>query len=213
MALLTFYYFVGFIFFLVCLAGVQKWFKLPQKKKDKAGFIVLSVFLLLVIGFFTATAFGVSPIDAENTMFLGIIFFFLLVVFSVFFIMWYNDKYGKKINVGTVMIVICLSAFGIIFLYLKEWGSNEKDDFIKNISLKTVVSNISFDTHKPYFKEMTLADGQYLPMPEAMNETLHIGDSIYKIKGEKFYTVVNAKTKLQTQYLVATHIRVLGKPQ
>ena len=60
---------------------------------------------------------------------------------------------------------------------------------------------------------MILADGQHLPMPETMNSTLQIGDSIYKTKGEKFYTVINFKTKLKTQYAVATHVRVLGKPQ
>ena len=60
---------------------------------------------------------------------------------------------------------------------------------------------------------MTFADGQFLPMPEAMNNSLQIGDSILKSKEEVFYTVINLNTKISTRYLVPTHKRILGKPQ
>ena len=60
---------------------------------------------------------------------------------------------------------------------------------------------------------MTFADGQFLLMPEAMNNSLQIGDSIHKIKEELFDTVINLNTKISTRYLVATHKRILGKPQ
>jgi hypothetical protein len=91
--------------------------------------------------------------------------------------------------------------------------NNEKDNIIKNVALSTTIKNITFDTHKPYFKDMHLADGKHLPMPEAMNNTLQIGDSIYKNKNEKFYTVVNASTKKRTVYEVKTHERILGNAQ
>ena len=60
---------------------------------------------------------------------------------------------------------------------------------------------------------MTFADGQFLPMPEVMNNSLQIGDSIYKIKGEAFYTVINFSTKIIKRYPVGIHKRIIGKPQ
>ena len=125
----------------------------------------------------------------------------------------YNDKYNKKVNIASVIIVISLIIFASTYLVLKSQGNDEKEKLVNNLALKTVVTNITFDPHKPYFKDMTLADGQYLPMPETMNSKLQIGDSIYKNKGDEFYIIINFKTKLKTQYLVATHMRVLGKPQ
>ena len=89
----------------------------------------------------------------------------------------------------------------------------KKKNIIHTVALNTTITNITFDTHKPYFKDMTLADGQYLPMPEAMNNEVQIGDSIYKIKGDNFYSVVSFKTKIKKQYFVATHLRVLSKPK
>jgi len=207
------YYFIGFVIFVCCLIGIQKWAKLPQQKKYKIGLIVLSTFLFSLLGFVFLVLFGFIHFKGDYAISLGMLFFFLSILFTAFFIMWYNDKYDKHINTGTVVMVLCLAAFAIIFLYLKNIGSNEKDEIVKNTTLRTVVTNITVDTHKPYFKDMALADGQFLPMPEAMNSTVQIGDSIYKIKGEKFYTVVNFKTKTPTQYPVATHTRVLGKPQ
>ncbi len=213
MATTIVFYFIAFIFFVVCLIGLQRWVKLPQQKKDKTGLIVLVTFLSLLLLFILLVVFQPHVLSVERTITGAIVFVFLLIVFIAFFIKWYNDKYDKKINAGNVILVLSLSIFGIVFLFLKFGGSEEKDRIIKNVQLKTMVTNITFDTHKPYFKDMTFADGQYLPMPEAMNNTLQIGDSIYKIKGEPFYTVVNFKSKKITQYLVATHVRVLGKPQ
>ena len=207
------YYFLGFIFFIGCLGGIQMWVKMPQQKKDKVGIIVLSIFLVSMLTFVYVIFFKPTFFNAETTMSGIIVFVFLLIVFTAFFIFWYNAKYNKKVNAASIIIVMSLSIFGFAYFILKNMGSNEKEKLVKNISLKTVVTNITFDTHKPYFKDMTLADGQFLSMPETMNNTLQIGDSIYKIKRETFYTVVNFKTKLKTQYAVATHVRVLGKPQ
>ena len=86
-------------------------------------------------------------------------------MFTAFFIKWYNDKYNKKINIGTAIIALSLTFFGAVFLVSKFGMNTEKENIIKNVALSTTVKNISFDTHKPYFKDMTLAEGQFLPMP------------------------------------------------
>ena len=213
MATTIVFYFIAFIFFVVCLIGLQRWVKLPQQKKDKVGLIVLITFLSLLLVFILLVVFQPHILSVERTITGTMVFVFLLIVFTAFFITWYNEKYSKKINTGRVIIILSLSIFGIVFLFLKLGGNDDKQKIIETVELKTVIANITFDTHKPYFKDMTLADGQFLPMPEPMNNTLQIGDSIYKIKGELFYTVINFKSKISTQYLVATHIRVLGKPQ
>lgn len=213
MGFTTLYYFIAFVLFFVCLGGIQKWYKLPQQKKDKVGLIVLVTFLNLLIVFILICALQPNLLSADTTASLMILFLFLIIVFTVFFIKWYNDKYKKTVNIGTVVIFLCLSLFSMAFIFLWFGGSKEKNNIEQNVALKTLVINITFDTHKPYFKNMTLADGQYLPMPEAMNNELQIGDSIYKIKGDNFYSVVSFKTKIKKQYFVATHLRVLSKPK
>ena len=209
----TLYYFIAFILFVACIAGIQKWAKLPQIKKDKLGLIVLSIFLVAFLSFILIIIFSPNYFSATVTIAGGMLFFFLFTVFTAFFIKWYNDKYNKEINIGSVIIAISLTFFGAVFLVLRFGMNTEKENIIKNVALNTIVTNITFDTHKPYFKDMTFADGQYLPMPEGMNYTLQIGDSIYKIKGEGFYTVVNASTKKRTVYEVKTHERILSKAQ
>ena len=213
MGFTTLYYFIAFVLFFVCLGGIQKWYKLPQQKKDKVGLIVLVTFLNLLIVFILICALQPNLLSADTTASLMILFLFLIIVFTAFFIKWYNDKYKKTVNIGTVVIFLCLSLFSMAFIFLWFGGSKEKNNIEQNVALKTLVINITFDTHKPYFKNMTLADGQYLPMPEAMNNELQIGDSIYKIKGDNFYSVVSFKTKIKKQYFVATHLRVLSKPK
>ncbi len=213
MGITTLYYFIAFILFIGCIIGIQKWFLLPQQKKDKVGLLVLSIFLGGLIAFVCIVIFKPNYLSTETVMSAGILFVFLLIVFTAFFTKWYNNKYHKKINTGSVIIAMSLTIFAGAYLVLKSQGNSEKENLVKNVQLKTVVTNITFDSHKPYFKDMTLADGQYLPMPEAMNTTLQIGDSIYKNKGDEFYTVVNAKTKDITKIAVKVHERVLGKAQ
>ena len=210
MGITTLYYFIAFIIFVGCLSGVHRWANLPWQKKYRIGLVVICVFLFSLIGFVFLVLSKVIYFNGADTISLSMLFFFLFILFTAFFISWYNEKYDKKINIGNVVIVLSLSAFGIIFLYVNKDWRNDKLFLIQNIQLNTVVANITFDSHKPYFKNMLLADGQLLPMPETMNNSLQIGDSIYKGEGEQFYTVVNSKTKLITQYLVTTHTRILG---
>jgi hypothetical protein len=213
MGITALYYFLGFVILIACIGGLQKWFVLPQQKKDKIGLIVVSIFVSSLLVFILLITINPAYLKSENVAFIGMVFIFFLIAFTAFFIKWYNDKYNKKMNIGSIVLVLCLLIFGTVYIVLKQQGAGEKATLIKNIQLKTVVTNITFDTHKPYFKDMTLADGQYLPMPEAMNETLKVGDSIYKNRGEAFYTIVSTASKVATKIAVKVHERVLGKAQ
>ena len=121
-------------------------------------------FLNLLIVFILICALKPNLLSADTTVSLMILFVFLIIVFTTFFIKWYNDKYNKTVDIGSVVIVFCLSLFSIAFLFLWFGSSKEKNNIEQNVALKTLVTNITFDTHKPYFKDMTLAEGQFLPM-------------------------------------------------
>ena len=144
---------------------------------------------------------------------LMMLFIFIFIVSVALGFTWYNKKYGRKINVGTVIILVFASIVAEFFFAIRNMSSTEKENIIKNISAKTTVVKILTDSHKPYFKDMQLQDGQILPIPEAMNATLQVGDSVYKTKGENFYTVVNAKTKSRKNVEVQVHHREMSKPQ
>ncbi len=209
----TIYYFLAFIFAIVCLGFIQKWSKLPNQKRNKVGLIVLIPFLISMVVFILIVFFKPNYFSTTTTVGVCILYFFLIIVFTAFFILCYNDTYNKKVNGASTILTICLMFFGVLYLVLKFGFAEEKENIINNIVLQTTVTNISWDTHKPYFKDMSLADGQYLPMPEAMNSILQVGDSIYKKKKEKFYTVVNAKTKQKSTYEVKVHNRERSEPQ
>jgi hypothetical protein len=138
---------------------------------------------------------------------------FIFLVATMLTARWYTTKYKTKINLAQIMLIVFGLVAGGFYLLIKNLSSNEKETIIQNVSLKNTVTAITFDPHKPYFKSMTLDDGQYLPMPEAMNAVLQVGDSIYKNSAESFYTVVNAKTKIRINYAVHVHERVLSKSE
>ncbi len=62
----TLYYFFGFIVFIVCLGGLQKWFKLPQPKKDHVGLIVLTTFLSSLLVFILLVTLIPDYLQAAN---------------------------------------------------------------------------------------------------------------------------------------------------
>ena len=138
---------------------------------------------------------------------------FVLIVSIAVGLMWYNRKYHKKIDIGTAIIVLFVLIGVAFFVLIKNMATNEKQSIVTNVALKNTVAEIFTDTHKQYFKSMKLDDGQILPMPEAMNTVLQPGDSIYKNKGENFYTIVNSKTKARRNFDIKVHERVLSKPQ
>ena len=146
----------------------------------------------------------------------GAILMVLIFVFIVSIavgLMWYNSKYNMKIDIGTAIIVLFVLIGVAFFVLIKNMATNEKQSIVTNVALKNTVVEIFTDTHKQYFKSMKLDDGQILPMPEAMNAVLQPGDSIYKNKGDNFYSVVNSKTKARRNFDIKVHERVLSKPQ
>ncbi len=145
----------------------------------------------------------------------------ILIMMGIFFLLaaimltayWYTKKYKSKIGFTQIMLFVFALFIAGAYFFIKNLGNNEREKIVKNIMIKSVVTRISFDTHKPYFKNMTLADGQYLPMPENMNNVVLVGDSIYKNAGENYYTIVSSTNKTTTIFKVKTPTRILGKQQ
>ena len=137
---------------------------------------------------------------------------FIVIVAIMLTAKWYTQKYKPKITFLQIMLITFVLVGGGFYLLIKNMGADEKTNIIQNVTLKNKVADITFDPHKPYFKSMTLDDGQYLPMPQGMNEALQAGDSIYKNKGDAFYTVVSLKANTRTKYNVQVHERVVSKP-
>ena len=181
------YYFVCFIVIVLAIAGIQKWVKLPQQKKDTIGIIIMSTFLSLLTVFILIMVFQADILSAESTASIMMIFLFLIIVFIAFFIKWYNDKYIKTLNIGRAIIISTIAVFCIAFIALQSIVKKEIESITKDQEFQTTITDIVFDNHKPYFKSMILADGRYLPMPETMNNQVQIGDSIYKLKMQNFY--------------------------
>jgi hypothetical protein len=147
-----------------------------------------------------------------NGVWMMVLIFVVIVCVAIGFL-WYNNKYNKKIDVGCVIIFVFGAAAVAFFLLIRNMSVGEKENIIKEVSLRNTVVEILTDTRKRYFKNMRLDDGRVLPMPEPMNTILQPGDSIYKNKGENFYTVVNSNSKLRTKFEVKVHERILSEPQ
>ena len=151
--------------------------------------------------------------SGDKMMMLIMFGLFLFLAITMITVTWYNKKHQSKVDpVRILLILFAIIVAGFWFL-IKKLNTSEKGNIIQNMSLRNTVVDITFEKRKPYFKDMKLDDGRWLPMPEEMNPILQIGDSIYKNKDEDFYTIVNAKTKKRTNFEVKTHLRVLGKPQ
>ena len=137
---------------------------------------------------------------------------FAFMVLVMIFAVWFTKKYKSKLDGGQIIILVFLIIMVAVFFYIKNMSKVATKQIVDTVELKTTVTQITFDPHKPYFKSMTLADGQYIPMPEEMNGKLQIGDSIYKSRTENTYTVVSHLTKTISKYAVKSHSRTLGKP-
>ena len=151
--------------------------------------------------------------SGDKMMMLIMFGLFLFLAITMITVTWYNKKHQSKLDpVRILLILFAIIVAGFWFL-IKKLNTSEKGNIIQNMSLRNTVVDITFEKRKPYFKDMKLDDGRWLPMPEEMNSILQIGDSIYKNKNENFYTIVNPNTKKRTNFEVKTHLRVLGKPQ
>lgn len=95
MGITTLYYFLAFIIFIACLIGIQKWFALPQQKRDNVGVIVLSIFLICLFTFIGILFLKPNYLSIDTTMSTGIGLVFLLIVFTAFYLKWFN-KISQK---------------------------------------------------------------------------------------------------------------------
>lgn len=146
--------------------------------------------------------------DGQYVMLL--LFFF--IVGTMLTANWYTKKYKSILNFTQIVVLVFGLMMAAAYFFIKNLAAGEKENIMQDVVLKNTVKSITFDPHKTYFKNMTLDDGQYLPMPESMNQTLQVGDSIYKNKGEYFYTVMHANTQTKRRYDITVHERTMGKP-
>ena len=120
--------------FIACIFGIQKWYLLPQIKKDKVTIIVISTFITVLLSFILIIIINASYFNADIFITTSIAFVFFVKVYRVFFIKWYNDKHKKIINIGRIIIALSLTLFGKVFLVLK-FGGNKKN-YLTNRSFK-----------------------------------------------------------------------------
>ena len=151
--------------------------------------------------------------SADRMMLLIMVGLFLVIVAIMLLANWYTKKYASKISFFQIVLFAFILICGGFWFFIHKMSSSEKNNIIQTVSLKNTVADIYNEKRKPYFKEMKFDDGRTLPMPEEMNNILQIGDSIYKNKGEGFYTIVNAVTNKRSNFDVKVHERVLSKPQ
>lgn len=104
-------------------------------KKDNVAIIVISTFLIVLLSFILIIIINPSYLNVDITITTSVAFVFLLIVFRVFFVKWYNDKHKKIINIGRVIIALSLTLFGAVFLVLK-FGGNKEKKYYTNRSFK-----------------------------------------------------------------------------
>ncbi|MEO5943892.1 MAG: hypothetical protein ABIP30_02730 [Ferruginibacter sp.] len=151
--------------------------------------------------------------SGDKMMMLIMVGLFLLIVAIMITANWYTTKYKSTLNYFQIVFFAFILICGGFWVFIHKMSSSEKNNITQTVYLKNKVVDIYNEKRKPYFKEMKFDDGRTLPMPEEMNNILQIGDSIYKNKGEGFYTIVNAVTNKRLNFDVKVHERVLSKPQ
>ncbi|MEO7046989.1 MAG: hypothetical protein ABI091_16930 [Ferruginibacter sp.] len=151
--------------------------------------------------------------SGDKMMMLIMVGLFLVIVAIMLLANWFTTKYKSTLNYFQIVFFSFVIICGGFWFFIHKMSSSEKNNITQTVYLKNKVVDIYNEKRKPYFKEMKFDDGRTLPMPEEMNNILQIGDSIYKNKGEGFYTIVNAVTNKRSNFDVKVHERVLSKPQ
>ncbi len=100
-------------------------------------------------------------------------------------------KLQTKLIIGSVILFGFIFFLGVFTMdndyqdsILKEEGNGK----IKLIREPTIARKVTY-------KLLELEDGNTFKISNSLVETVHIGDSIYKNKGENFYNLVDSKTK------------------
>lgn len=100
-------------------------------------------------------------------------------------------KIQHKIIIG--IIVLFMLIFGVMVSKL----DNSHQDVILSQEGNGKVKLIreAREGRKVTYKIIELENGTTFKISNSLVETVHIGDSIYKNKGEEFYTIINSETK------------------
>lgn len=97
----------------------------------------------------------------------------------------------------TKLIISVVILFGFIFIFgvftiNKEY---EKTILKEEGNGKVKLIREARQGRKVTYKILELEDGNTFKIDNSLVETVNIGDSIYKIKGENFYNLIDSKTK------------------
>jgi len=96
-----------------------------------------------------------------------------------------------RIIVGVIVLFI------IIFGFMVSKLNNSHTDTILNEEGNGKIKLIreADEGRQVTYKILELENGNTFKISNSLVETVHVGDSIYKNKGEDFYTIVNTETK------------------
>ncbi|WP_375561763.1 hypothetical protein ACE193_04210 [Bernardetia sp. OM2101] len=100
-------------------------------------------------------------------------------------------KTQHKVIIG--VIVLFMLIFGIMVSKL----DNSHQDTILNQEGNGKVKLIreAKEGRKVTYKIIELENGNTFKISNSLVQTVHVGDSVYKHKGEGFYTIINSETK------------------
>lgn len=100
-------------------------------------------------------------------------------------------KTQHKIIIG--IIVLFMLIFGI--MVSKQNDRHEEVMLNREGNGKIKLIREAQQGRKVSYKVLELENGDTFIISNSLVETVNIGDSVYKIKGEKFYNLVNFETK------------------
>ncbi len=100
-------------------------------------------------------------------------------------------KNSTKVIVG--VIVLFMLIFGIMVSKLDKSNTESILNQEGNGTIKLIRE--AREGRKVSYQIIELENGDTFKINNSLTEKIHVGDSVYKKKGELFYTVVDAKTK------------------
>ena len=100
-------------------------------------------------------------------------------------------KNSNKFIIG--VIIIFMLFFGVMVSKLNNSNTNTILNEEGNGKIKLIRE--AMEGRQVNYKILELENGDTFKISNSLVETVHVGDSVYKNKGETFYNIVNSKTK------------------
>lgn len=100
-------------------------------------------------------------------------------------------KNSTKFIVG--VLVFFMIIFGVMIAKLNTSNTNTILNEEGNGKIKRIRE--AQEGRQVTYKILELENGNTFKISNSLVETVHVGDSVYKNKGEEFYTIVDSKTK------------------